>query len=84
MITLFSVTTLEYVKVAGYVASGYAAARVWFAKEISYGKRLIALLEVKAKAAEAVIKADVVKVETAVKTDVAKVVTAAETEAKKL
>ena len=63
MIVFFSA---EYLKVAGYVVSGFAAARVWFAKEISFGKRLIALLEAKAKAAETTVKTDVKKVETAV------------------
>jgi hypothetical protein len=77
-------TVLEHVKFVGYLVSGFAAARIWFAKEISYGKRLISLIEARAKAAEAIVKADVVKVETAVKTDVAKVETAVENEAKKL
>jgi hypothetical protein len=84
MLTFFSVATLEYVKIAGYVVSGYAAARVWFAKEISYGKKLIALVEAKAKAVEAGAVADAKKVETAVVTDVKKVETAVVNEAKKL
>ena len=47
--------SVEYLKIAGYVISGIAATRLWFAKEIDYGKKLIALLEEKAKKAEAAI-----------------------------
>jgi hypothetical protein len=63
MIVFFSA---EYVKAVGYLVSGFAVTRIWFAKEISFGKRLIALLEAKAKQAETVIKTDVKKVESAV------------------
>lgn len=57
---------LVYGKIAAYVASGFAAARVYFHKEILAGKALLAHME-------AVVKADAQKVESAVKTEVGKV-----------
>lgn len=60
----------EYLKIAGYVVSGFLAARAWFAKEIKAGQVLLAHVEAAVKAKAQQIEADVKKVETAVKADV--------------
>ena len=58
---MIALGSVEYLKIAGYIISGFAVARAWFAKEITYGKKLIALLEDKAKKAEAAIATEVKK-----------------------
>ena len=55
-----------YTKIAGYVVAGYAAARVWFKKEIAAGKAELAKIDT-------AVVADVKKVEAKVKAEVDKV-----------
>jgi len=41
-----------YLKIIGYIVSGFAVAKIWFAKEIAAGKKLLNYVEAKAKSAE--------------------------------
>lgn len=42
-----SLLTVEYLKIAGYVVSGFVSARVWFAKEIAKGRAVLKAVEQK-------------------------------------
>jgi hypothetical protein len=46
---MVNLVSVEYLKIVGYVVSGYAAARVWLHKEITAGKLLLAHAEVLVK-----------------------------------
>lgn len=67
---MVSFVSVEYLKIAGYIVSGFVAARAWFAKEIRTGRALIAHWENQAKAVESTVKADVKAVETKVEAEV--------------
>jgi hypothetical protein len=62
---VISLLTVEHLKAVGYLISGYAAARVWFKKEIALGKTDLAKTL-------ALVKAEIAKFESMAKDEQSK------------